>query len=136
MGYNSEGKQYVLLAEDLRHMSARIDDEPSNKANSDLENFLLRTSVKLAEETGELAEAIIGVTAQNPRKGQTHTYEDVDKELLDIATTALGAWEHRHGNEGGSLHALAAHVALVRGRQINSDMVAAQQARAAERRVS
>lgn len=121
------------LGQDLRDMSQRIDDEPRNKKNTDVENFLLRTTVKLAEEYGELGEAIIGVLGQNPRKGYTHTYDHVDKELLDIATTALGAWEHRHGNNGMAVKALAAHVAGVRQRQRIADQTAAQEDRAAAR---
>ena len=58
---------------------------------------------KIAEEGGEVIEAFIGVTGQNPRKGVTHTTEDVEKELLDVAITALGAIEHLRGHDGQSL---------------------------------
>lgn len=119
MGYPDQTAQD--LGQDLKDMSARIDDEPTNRANTDLENFLLRTVVKLSEELGELSGAIIGVTGQNPRKGVTHTYDDVDKELLDIATTALGAFEYRHGNSGVAVRALSVHVAEVRRRQVYHD---------------
>lgn len=48
---------------------------------------------KLTEEVGEVAEALIGVTAFNPRKGKTHTIDDVKKELCDvIATAAVNLW--------------------------------------------
>ena len=36
------------------------------------EGMLLRM-LKLSEEVGEVAEAVIGATGQNPRKGVTHT---------------------------------------------------------------
>jgi hypothetical protein len=36
------------------------------------EGLLLRM-LKLQEEVGEVAQAVIGVTGQNPRKGTTHT---------------------------------------------------------------
>lgn len=55
---------------------------------------------KIGEEFGEVIEAYIGLTGQNPRKGTTHTADDVLKELLDVAVTALGAWEHLTGNTG------------------------------------
>ena len=54
------------------------------------EGVLLRV-LKLSEEVGEVAEAVIGATGQNPRKGVTHTWEDVQAELCDVAITALVA---------------------------------------------
>lgn len=47
--------------------------------------------LKIGEEYGEAAQAWIGVTAQNPRKGLTHTRADVVAELADVAFTALVA---------------------------------------------
>ncbi|MET9813983.1 MazG-like family protein [Streptomyces sp. NPDC006355] len=52
------------------------------------EGLLLRI-LKLNEEVGEVAEAVIGVTGHNPRKGVTHTWDDVQSELCDVAVTAL-----------------------------------------------
>ncbi|MQY32896.1 hypothetical protein SRB17_08550 [Streptomyces sp. RB17] len=54
------------------------------------EGVLLRV-LKLSEEVGEVAEAVIGATGQNPRKGVTHTWEDVQAELCDVVITALVA---------------------------------------------
>ncbi|MCZ9339643.1 MazG-like family protein, partial [Streptomyces sp. TRM76130] len=54
------------------------------------EGLLLRM-LKLSEEVGEVAEAVIGATGQNPRKGTTHTWQDVEAELCDVAITALVA---------------------------------------------
>lgn len=54
------------------------------------EGMLLRM-LKLSEEVGEVAEAVIGATGQNPRKGVTHTWDDVRSELCDVAITALVA---------------------------------------------
>ncbi|MER7486607.1 MazG-like family protein [Streptomyces sp. NPDC126497] len=54
------------------------------------EGLLLRI-LKLSEEVGEVAEAVIGATGQNPRKGTTHTWDDVQSELCDVAVTALVA---------------------------------------------
>ena len=47
--------------------------------------------MKIAEETGEAVSAYIGLTGQNPRKGVTHTWEDVQGELCDVVITALVA---------------------------------------------
>jgi NTP pyrophosphatase (non-canonical NTP hydrolase) len=52
------------------------------------EGLLLRL-LKLSEEVGEVAEAVIGATGQNPRKGVTHTWADVEAELCDVVITAL-----------------------------------------------
>jgi NTP pyrophosphatase (non-canonical NTP hydrolase) len=52
------------------------------------EGVLLRM-MKLNEEVGEVAEAVIGATGQNPRKGVTHTWDDVQSELCDVVITAL-----------------------------------------------
>ncbi|MBN0044876.1 MazG-like family protein [Streptomyces actuosus] len=52
---------------------------------------LLLRILKLSEEVGEVAQAVIGATGQNPRKGTTHTWSDVESELCDVAVTALVA---------------------------------------------
>jgi len=52
------------------------------------EGLLLRI-LKLSEEVGEVAEAVIGATGQNPRKGVSHSWDDVQAELCDVAITAL-----------------------------------------------
>jgi NTP pyrophosphatase (non-canonical NTP hydrolase) len=49
--------------------------------------------LKVTEEAGEAAAAWIGVLGQNPRKGVTHTRQDVAGELADVALTALVAIE-------------------------------------------
>ncbi|QYX80570.1 MazG-like family protein [Streptomyces akebiae] len=54
------------------------------------EGLLLRM-LKLQEEVGEVAQAVIGATGQNPRKGTTHTWDDVGSELCDVVITALVA---------------------------------------------
>ncbi len=47
--------------------------------------------LKLSEEVGEVAEAVIGAMGQNPRKGSSHTWEDVQHELCDVMLTAMVA---------------------------------------------
>jgi NTP pyrophosphatase (non-canonical NTP hydrolase) len=47
--------------------------------------------MKLSEESGEVAQAVIGVTGQNPRKGITHTWDDVQAELCDVILTGMVA---------------------------------------------
>ncbi|MBS2548363.1 MazG-like family protein [Catenulispora sp. NL8] len=47
--------------------------------------------LKITEETGEAAQALIGATGANPRKGHSHTMADVSKELCDVILTAMVA---------------------------------------------
>ncbi|KPH98378.1 hypothetical protein OK074_6322 [Actinobacteria bacterium OK074] len=47
--------------------------------------------LKISEEVGEVAQAVIGATGQNPRKGLSHTWDDVQGELCDVVITALVA---------------------------------------------
>ena len=49
---------------------------------------LLRV-LKITEEAGEVAEAVHGVTGTNPRKGRSHTWEDVQAELCDVIITSM-----------------------------------------------
>ncbi|MFF7485138.1 MazG-like family protein [Streptomyces luteogriseus] len=62
----------------------------TNRPIEGREGLLLRI-LKLSEEVGEVAQAVIGATGQNPRKGVTHTWEDVEAELCDVVITALMA---------------------------------------------
>ncbi|MEU6986295.1 MazG-like family protein [Streptomyces sp. NPDC046324] len=54
------------------------------------QDVLLRV-LKLSEEVGEVAQAVIGATGQNPRKGTSHTWQDVESELCDVIITAMVA---------------------------------------------
>ncbi|WP_329116523.1 MazG-like family protein [Streptomyces sp. NBC_01465] len=54
------------------------------------EDVLMRI-LKLSEEVGEVAQAVIGATGQNPRKGTSHTWQDVEAELCDVIVTAMVA---------------------------------------------
>lgn len=47
--------------------------------------------MKLTEEVGEVTQAVIGAMGQNPRKGVTHTWQDVEAELCDVMFTAMVA---------------------------------------------
>jgi NTP pyrophosphatase (non-canonical NTP hydrolase) len=47
--------------------------------------------MKLTEETGEVTQAVTGTLGQNPRKGVTHTWDDVQAELCDVMFTAMVA---------------------------------------------
>ena len=49
---------------------------------------------KIAEELGEAVQIFIGITGQNPRKGVHATHDELRKELLDTAATAILATQH------------------------------------------
>ncbi len=65
---------------------------------------------KVTEEVGEVTEAIGGYFGENPRKGDTHTLDDLQGEILDVAVAALGAWEHLNGNSGQAGTALISRI--------------------------
>lgn len=45
--------------------------------------------MKVTEEAGEATQAYIGLVGQNPRKGFTHTTDDVLSELFDVIIAAM-----------------------------------------------
>lgn len=47
--------------------------------------------LKITEEAGEVAQALIGAIGANPRKGHSHSMSDVAKELCDVILTAMVA---------------------------------------------
>ncbi|MEU7566331.1 MazG-like family protein [Streptomyces fradiae] len=53
------------------------------------ERTALLRILKLSEEVGEVAEAVIGAYGHNPRKGASHTWDDVRAELCDVIITAM-----------------------------------------------
>lgn len=91
----------------LMELSAWID---AGNADRGHEAQLWGRCSKVAEECGEVVAALIGATGQNPRKGVTHSIDDVVKELFDVAVTALAAVEHIRGNDGGSIYGFADHL--------------------------
>jgi len=88
----------------------------TNLSDKDPETRLWHRIGKIGEEHGEVIEALIGATRGNPRKPDSHTMADVQKELLDVALCALAAWSHTTGNKGDSLSALRHHAIFIRNR--------------------
>ena len=58
--------------------------------------------MKLTEEAGEVTQAVSGAMGHNPRKGVTHTWDDVEAELCDVMFTAMVA-DHAHPQRPQSL---------------------------------
>ncbi|MGW3655565.1 MazG-like family protein [Streptomyces sp. NPDC005151] len=65
-----------------------LDESPDQAAAGDVR--VLRV-LKISEEVGEVSEALTGVLGANPRKGESHTWQDVEKELSDVIVTAAVA---------------------------------------------
>ncbi|GLZ59441.1 MazG-like family protein [Micromonospora sp. NBRC 107095] len=73
--------------------AARVSRSWLDAANGTGQTELTCRILKLTEEAGEASAAWIGLLGQNPRKGVTHTRDDVAAELADVAFTALVAIE-------------------------------------------
>ncbi|KDN81272.1 MazG-like family protein [Kitasatospora cheerisanensis] len=71
--------------------------------------------LKIGEEAGEVAEAVIGAMGQNPRKGYSHTWDDVAGELCDVVITAMVALVRVHPDPAA---AFDAHLAKVAARSL------------------
>jgi NTP pyrophosphatase (non-canonical NTP hydrolase) len=84
------------ISDHLGKMSGWIDNFNEDRLDGapDSETITWGRLAKIIEEAGEVVEAYIGATGQNPRKGVTKTMDDVAEELLDVAVTALGAYAH------------------------------------------
>lgn len=100
-------------ADSLAELSRWID---SAQGARDIEAITWGRLAKVAEESGEVIAAWIGTTGQNPRKGITHSRDDVMKELLDVAVTALAAYEHMTDNRGDAIQALFTHILFLHKR--------------------
>ena len=96
--------------DNLNALSKWIDEA---NAHRDTEAQIWGRVSKIAEENGEVIEALIGYLGANPRKGQTHDIGHVRKELFDVAVTALGAACHLAGNRTDAIQELVGHIETV-----------------------
>lgn len=88
----------------------------AGNSHRDPEALTLHRLIKLAEEAGEVVTAVIGAYGANPRKGVTNGFDKVLDELLDVAVTALGAYEHIDGHRGQALQDLLRKIVWVADR--------------------
>jgi len=91
------GPAETELANRIRLISEAI--SRSYPTGLDAEAHTWRRLMKVAEEVGEVTEALFGYLGENPRKGHTHTIEDLSSELLDVALAALGAVSFLHSDD-------------------------------------
>ena len=89
----------MSIGTDIAAIDMWIDSNtpPAFKANPIL--ALYGRVAKVGEESGEVMQALIGATGQNPRKGFSHTIDDVTSELADVVLTALCAIQHITKND-------------------------------------
>lgn len=93
----------MTIDNNLLNTVLRITYQLDERGNPDLRGLpeVLCRALKVQEEAGELAQAVIGVLGQNPRKGFTHTWDQVISEAIDTALSALVLAEtvvHFHGD--------------------------------------
>ncbi|EST36484.1 MazG-like family protein [Streptomyces roseochromogenus] len=69
----------------------RLADRLEDHSTLPREQRVLLQLLKIQEEAGEVAEAVIGAMGQNPRKGYSHTWEDVEAEVCDVIVTGMVA---------------------------------------------
>ena len=70
---------------------ARLADLLEEHSALPREQRILLQLLKIQEEAGEVAEAVIGAMGQNPRKGHSHTWDDVKAEICDVIVTGMVA---------------------------------------------
>lgn len=131
--YDDAGEPGILVPDDVSARRGLANPEASaaltrlsqwidaSNEHRDSEAVTWGRIAKLMEEGGEAVAAFIGYTGQNPRKGVTHTRDDLEKELLDSAITALGAIEHLRGHDGRALELLNTAILRVAARASASE---------------
>lgn len=90
----------------VQHIRQWLDE---NTEQSGEDRRLLRV-LKISEELGEVSEAVHGALGANPRKGASHSWEDVRKELCDVAVTTLVALATLSEDPGKELDARLEHL--------------------------
>jgi NTP pyrophosphatase (non-canonical NTP hydrolase) len=105
------------LARIIEWMDADLDGEvPERYRDQPLAQDWARVA-KVTEEAGEAIDALIGMTGQNPRKGEYGTRDDLLTELADVALTGLYAIQHFTKDADDTLERLFARAAYHRQRR-------------------
>ncbi|MEU7021899.1 MazG-like family protein [Streptomyces sp. NPDC046203] len=105
----------------------------ADAAPASAEDTRLLRVLKISEELGEVAEAVHGALGANPRKGSSHSWSDVVKELADVIVTAAVALDTVSGDAEAAVAqqlrdrkteepAAAGDVRLLRVLKISEDM--------------
>ncbi|MFF5447837.1 MazG-like family protein [Streptomyces sp. NPDC012888] len=94
-------------------LAAAFEERDAARGVSVEEQWTLQV-LKIGEEFGEAAQAVIGARGTNPRKGDSHTWQDVHDEVADTIITAMVALTRMRPDDAPA-H-LAAQLALKSGR--------------------
>ncbi|MGA5287957.1 MazG-like family protein [Streptomyces pseudogriseolus] len=81
------------------------------------EQRVLLQLLKIQEEAGEVAEAVIGAMGQNPRKGFSHTWEEVEAEICDVIVTGMVALMRMNAH---APEVFATHLDRIRHRDVDA----------------
>ncbi|WP_432141119.1 MazG-like family protein [Streptomyces sp. bgisy084] len=76
--------------ETIGRLARRFDAHDDARGLDQAQQWTLQV-LKIAEETGEASQAVIGARGTNPRKGHSHTWQDVHAEVADIIITGMVA---------------------------------------------
>ncbi|MYY11074.1 hypothetical protein GT204_19705 [Streptomyces sp. SID4919] len=82
---------YTGVGEEAWSTVQRLVEWLDAEDNATPEKARLLRILKLSEEVGEVAQAAMGADNANPRKGRSHTWEDVQHELCDVMLTSMVA---------------------------------------------
>ncbi|WP_406153202.1 MazG-like family protein [Streptomyces sp. NBC_01023] len=69
-------------------LAARFTAHDTERCLSLEEQWTLQV-LKISEETGEAAQAVMGARGFNPRKGNSHTWQDAQDEVADVVITGM-----------------------------------------------
>ncbi|MFE2104538.1 MazG-like family protein [Kitasatospora sp. NPDC059463] len=75
--------------EELLQVANLVANKLNSRFKDDPEKLRMLQGLKVQEEAGELAQAVIGALGLNPNKGHSHTWDHVRAEACDTALTAL-----------------------------------------------
>ncbi|BDH15355.1 MazG-like family protein [Streptomyces hygroscopicus] len=76
--------------ETVGRLARRFDAHDDARGLDQAQQWTLQV-LKIAEETGEASQAVIGARGTNPRKGDSHTWQDVHAEIADVIITGMVA---------------------------------------------
>lgn len=89
--WEQQAETMSAIQRDVTLISTWVDTSYPEHIHHGTELHMRRRVDKIAEEHGEVVEAMAGMWAENPRKGKTNDIDKVEYELLDVACAALGA---------------------------------------------
>ncbi|MEU3726360.1 MazG-like family protein [Streptomyces sp. NPDC031705] len=72
----------------VRALAAHFDASAAERGVRPPQSHVIQV-LKIGEEFGEAAQAVIGASGSNPRKGRSHSWDDVHDEVCDVIITGM-----------------------------------------------